>query len=1036
MPALDRAKTIQAAEKFVKAGKLAEAVKEYQKLADDNPRDMNVMNKLGDLLVRAGKNSDALKHFVRIADYYGRDGFHLKAIAMYKKVCKLDPTNIDSQQRLAVLYVQQGLQSDARAQYVQLADHFHKKNQPAEAAEALRQVLEIDPENLKVRLALAESLMKSSKADEAAREYCLVARSTAARGAVNETIEVLRRAVQASPALPGLPGLLLGVVTRIETAPAPLVSAAEEVVQHAARSALAHVVLGESLRRAGRAAEAAAAFRKAVGGQGIDDDLNAESLMVLSRGHDEANQTAEAWEMLERAVARAEPATGHQPAALLDEFLGRHPDHRQALTARAEEAARGGDAEAEAQALVRLAPILMASGSRDRGQEVLRRLTTLRPGDPAIERLQRDAESGAAAVAPPSAAATPAAAPPASAARPVAPAAAAALPARIEEEEIEVVLVEEEEPGASATRAEEETRSAEEIFNLEDESGAVDIELEAEVPSIETAAPVAKAPTEAVAGDSLDADESLYGPDSRIQEIQSADVDGRQVDEEFISEHLTEAEVFVKYGLHEKAREQLQAILERYPRHEAARLRLKDILLAEGNKDGAIRECIAVAGHLREMGRDAEARELLNEAVRIDPDSPLVERQRGPEPPLRVVPAPVVAPKAPKAVAGSAGGSAKKPPSARDLEIDLDLDEEAAASNDVGVTTARTILSSAPKRDAAEAEDDLPAPAAKPAGRAAKKRAPATGPAGSEGAFATPVALPSEPDDEKLGEVDFYIEQGLVEEARQVLFQLGKQHPGSAAVASRLKRLEQPHARPAAPAPPEKPAGETDLDFEVEQALAGKASTRAPAPPAKQPRAAAPKAVFKLEKPAAEPAGDDDFFDLGAEISRSLVDDQPDADGPIKETLDGQAHSFEDIFAAFKKGVEQQVDSDDYETHYNLGIAYKEMGLVDEAIGEFQFAAKDPGRTLECCGILGLCFRDKGMPDLALKWYRRGLDMPNLDDRQALGLRYDIAEIHRDRGEFDQALRAYTEVFGVDSTYRDVSSRIKEMKSALSGAAR
>jgi tetratricopeptide (TPR) repeat protein len=194
--------------------------------------------------------------------------------------------------------------------------------------------------------------------------------------------------------------------------------------------------------------------------------------------------------------------------------------------------------------------------------------------------------------------------------------------------------------------------------------------------------------------------------------------------------------------------------------------------------------------------------------------------------------------------------------------------------------------------------------------------------------------------------------------------------------------------------------------------------------------------VFKLEKPAEARGGDDDFFDLGAEISRSLIDEQADEDAPIKETLDGQAHSFEDIFAAFKKGVEQQVDSDDYETHYNLGIAYKEMGLVDEAIGEFQFAAKDPARTLECCGILGLCFRDKGMPDLALKWYRRGLDSPNLDDHQAVGLRYDIAEIHRDRGEFDAALRGYTEVYGIDSTYREVTARIKEMKSALSGAAR
>jgi tetratricopeptide (TPR) repeat protein len=71
------------------------------------------------------------------------------------------------------------------------------------------------------------------------------------------------------------------------------------------------------------------------------------------------------------------------------------------------------------------------------------------------------------------------------------------------------------------------------------------------------------------------------------------------------------------------------------------------------------------------------------------------------------------------------------------------------------------------------------------------------------------------------------------------------------------------------------------------------------------------------------------------------------------------------------------------------------------------------------------------MPDLALKWYKRGLDMPGLAEQQAVGFRYDMAEVYRDKGQFDEALRMYTEVFGVDSTYRDVASRIKEMKSQL-----
>jgi tetratricopeptide (TPR) repeat protein len=227
------------------------------------------------------------------------------------------------------------------------------------------------------------------------------------------------------------------------------------------------------------------------------------------------------------------------------------------------------------------------------------------------------------------------------------------------------------------------------------------------------------------------------------------------------------------------------------------------------------------------------------------------------------------------------------------------------------------------------------------------------------------------------------------------------------------------------------------LDFEVEQALAGKSAPAKPKPKhAAKPGSAPPRAeparpVFKLEKHVGNPGGE--FVDLAAELNRTLAEDTA-AEPAISETLDGQAHSFEDIFAAFKKGVEQQVDSDDFETHYNLGIAYKEMGLVDEAIGELQFAARDPSRTIECCGILGLCFRDKGMPDLALKWYRRGLDMPGIDEDQSLGLRYDMAEVYREKGEFGEALKAYTDVFGVDSTYRDVSTRIKEMKSHMKAA--
>src|SRR5437867_4102777 len=127
--ALDRAKTAQNAEKFVKAGRIPEAIAEYKKLAEDGLRDMNVINKLGDLCVRAGKNQDAIRYFLRIAEFYASDGFFLKAIAMYKKVSKLDPANMDCYEKLAGLYLKQGLTIEAKAQYLEVADHFIKAAQ-------------------------------------------------------------------------------------------------------------------------------------------------------------------------------------------------------------------------------------------------------------------------------------------------------------------------------------------------------------------------------------------------------------------------------------------------------------------------------------------------------------------------------------------------------------------------------------------------------------------------------------------------------------------------------------------------------------------------------------------------------------------------------------------------------------------------------------------------------------------------------------------------------------------------------------------
>jgi len=170
---------------------------------------------------------------------------------------------------------------------------------------------------------------------------------------------------------------------------------------------------------------------------------------------------------------------------------------------------------------------------------------------------------------------------------------------------------------------------------------------------------------------------------------------------------------------------------------------------------------------------------------------------------------------------------------------------------------------------------------------------------------------------------------------------------------------------------------------------------------------------------------EDEFFDLATELEKELVDE---------EELEGEEllvapeeQSLEEIVEGFKKGMAETLSPEDYDTHYNLGIAYREMGLIDEAIGEFQLAAKDPRYLVDCCSLLATCFLEKGFPELAVKWYKEGLDSPTISEEETLGLWYELGNLYVSIGEEDQARLQFVEIYGINSSYRDVGSRLEEL---------
>jgi tetratricopeptide (TPR) repeat protein len=150
----------------------------------------------------------------------------------------------------------------------------------------------------------------------------------------------------------------------------------------------------------------------------------------------------------------------------------------------------------------------------------------------------------------------------------------------------------------------------------------------------------------------------------------------------------------------------------------------------------------------------------------------------------------------------------------------------------------------------------------------------------------------------------------------------------------------------------------------------------------------------------------------------------PTASGPLKEV-------FDDFRAELG---EMGAEEEDLETHYNLGIAFREMGLLEEAISEFQKVAKatERGRAfpyvMQCCTLLGLAFMEKGQPGIAAIWYERALKTPGNDPESTLALRYDLGVAQETAGELDAALKSFSQVYAMNIDYRDVAERIAALQ--------
>jgi len=196
---LNKSKSLRTAEKYVLQGKIPAAIDEYRKVVSADPSDLTTINTLGDLYVRAGRIQDAISNFSRIADSYREGGFTLKAIAMLKKISKLDPTNVETAMKLANLYSQQGLLVEARQQYLQVADAYARAGQTRKALEAYQKIADLDPSNTSVRMKLGEIYSREAMTEQAHEAFIMAGAEFLRKGDGEQALNANLKAITINP---------------------------------------------------------------------------------------------------------------------------------------------------------------------------------------------------------------------------------------------------------------------------------------------------------------------------------------------------------------------------------------------------------------------------------------------------------------------------------------------------------------------------------------------------------------------------------------------------------------------------------------------------------------------------------------------------------------------------------------------------------------------------------------------------------------------------------------------------------------------
>jgi len=1082
--AANKRKILEAARKHAQKGAKEKALKEFGKLLKLDPRDSKVRLEVGDTYRRWGQVTEAIEAYSVVADQFMQEGFDARAVAVFKQIQNLQPDTFAHYEPLAELYQRMGLTAEAIGCLESAAEAFREAGQKQEALGLLRKMAAIDPSNTTSRIKVADLLQQEGMKEDAITEYEAVITELELQGDSEGVAKLFERIIEIQPER--VQTLALYARNLIDRGSAQRAESLAKRALELDRSPEHYELLADAYRIQHREEDLIALYRElaelyrergdeertreilqryvpleeigstdtpngyideserlehendllddlSIGDETtlLDGDLLSDSSLLVSDddsgfgtlgnddlngiGSDSLDLISDSNEMT--CLLPEEPAGGaasegpdggaeeidvgqllaeasvylrygkqSQAIANLESILEREPEHRLALEKLGEALAEGDDSAKAVEMWSRAAKSAAQSGEAEAAEVLRSRIATLDPA--AAEALDLSFAGGAAAD-------------PDSGESPIADdllggaddgdidetdddlslsgdlddATADDAPADIEGADLpELDLAE-----VSISELEIEIDVDDASFTQppsdDDLLSESDLEPPSETGAREPVEEEADLPARADAADSSIEASSIGDSDSDAMGIGESASGGDEAMGEFAEGGESEALTAAKSPVGEVTPEKVAEDLE-----EA------DFYMEQGLYDEAeavySRILSIVPNHPHAMVRLGELASHRGDAPGSLAGSadPVVDSSSD---------ADDVADKSPDGEIGAdladwQGDFPDDESEADDSSEEIDIDTlEEESQREMSLAELESVATS----DGSERPDEVGVD-----GDAAL----------AESDLAADLGLGDSAEFSLDSELDSADSSGEVERDETGELPSISASPGEAEVTEPLTETERPIEAP------------VEIPVETQGSeLAGGEDAGASA---------------EAEADAGD--GEEDFgFDLAAELSQSFDRDPGASSGALGSSgsSDTSEDGFAAVFAEFKKGVSETLNEGDHQAHYDLGIAYREMGLLNDALTEFRLAMNSPERRVGCLHLMGLCAHEMGEAEQAVGHFAEALACDGISQDTLLAIKLDLGRVHESIGDVASARCAYEEIRAINSSFGDVEARLDEL---------